>query len=43
MGEFVSPRWLQALAWLAAAVIVFLNAKYLSDWSGLSAWIGRVL
>jgi manganese transport protein len=43
MGEFVSPRWLQTLAWLAAAVIVFLNAKYLSDWSGLTAWIRRVL
>jgi manganese transport protein len=41
MGEFVSPRWLQMLAWLTAAVIVFLNAKYLSDWSGLSAWLAR--
>jgi manganese transport protein len=37
MGEFVSPRWLQTLAWLAAAVIVFLNAKYLCDWAGITA------
>ena len=42
MGEFVSPPWLQALAWLTAAVIVLLNAKYLADWSGFSAWIARV-
>ena len=42
MGEFVSPWWLQLLAWTTAAVIVLLNAKYLADWSGLSAWIGRV-
>jgi manganese transport protein len=39
MGEFVSPRWLQALAWITAAIIVLLNIKYLSDWSGVSAWI----
>jgi manganese transport protein len=43
MGEFVSPVWLQTLAWLAATLIVFLNAKYLADWSGLSAWIARLL
>jgi manganese transport protein len=36
MGEFVSPGWLRALAWLTAAIIVALNAKYLFDWSGLS-------
>ncbi len=41
MGEFVSPRWLQVLAWLTTAIIVLLNAKYLSDWAGISAWIGR--
>ena len=41
MGEFVSPRWLQALAWITASIIVLLNIKYLSDWSGLSGWIGR--
>jgi manganese transport protein len=39
MGEFVSPRWLQALAWLTTAAIVLLNGKYLADWSGLTAWI----
>jgi manganese transport protein len=42
MGEFVSPRWLQTLAWLTAGLIVLLNVKYLSDWSGLSGWIGGV-
>jgi manganese transport protein len=26
MGEFVSPRWLQALAWLVAVVIAVLNS-----------------
>ncbi len=31
MGELVSPRWLQALAWLIAAVIVVLNLKLLAD------------
>ena len=41
MGEFVSPRWLQMLAWLTTAVIVLLNAKYLCDWAGISAWLGR--
>jgi manganese transport protein len=41
MGQFVSPRWLQALAWATTAVIVLLNGKYLCDWVGISAWIGR--
>ena len=41
MGEFVSPRWLQALAWITTAVIVLLNGKYLCDWVGISAWVGR--
>src|ERR1700736_2661896 len=41
MGEFTSPRWLQAMAWITTAVIVFLNGKYLCDWVGISAWIGR--
>jgi len=39
MGEFVSPRWLQALAWVTAAIIVVLNVKYLADWTGLTALI----
>jgi manganese transport protein len=39
MGKFVSPRWLQALAWVTAAIIVVLNLKYLADWSGLTALI----
>src|SRR5437763_3785057 len=41
MGEFVSPRWLQTLAWVTTAVIVLLNGKYLCDWVGISAWVGR--
>ena len=41
MGEFVIPAWLRTLAWATAALIVLLNAKYLSDWSGISAWVGR--
>jgi manganese transport protein len=39
MGEFVSPRWLQALGWVTTAVIVLLNGKYLCDWAGISAWV----
>jgi manganese transport protein len=41
MGEFLTPKWLQALAWATAAIIVLLNAKYLSDWSGLTALVTR--
>ena len=39
MGEFASPAWLKTLSWITATVIVLLNAKYLSDWSGLTALI----
>jgi len=31
MGEFASPVWVTALAWLAAAVIISLNAKFISE------------
>ena len=31
MGELVAPRWLGALAWLVAVVIVALNLKLLYD------------
>lgn len=31
MGPFVNPRWVQALAWPAAALIIGLNAKLLLD------------
>ncbi len=41
MGEFVSPRWLQTLAWITAAAIILVNGKYLCDWAGISAWFGR--
>ncbi len=43
MGEFVSPRWLQTLAWITAAAIILVNGKYLCDWAGISAWVGRSL
>ena len=42
MGQFTSPRWLQALAWITTAIIIVLNAKYLSDWCGLTAWLAKV-
>jgi manganese transport protein len=41
MGQFVSPLWLRTLAWIATAMIVLLNGKYLCDWAGISAWVGR--
>jgi manganese transport protein len=40
MGEFASPPWVKALAWLTAALIVLLNAKYLFDISGLKSLSG---
>ncbi len=43
MGEFASPIWLQVLAWLTTAIIVVLNVKYLSDQSGLTAWLVKLL
>ena len=42
MGQFASPVWLKTLAWLTAALIIFLNVKYLCDWVGISDWAGRV-
>lgn len=37
MGEFVSPRWIQVLAWTTASIIVVLNVKFLADFFGLTA------
>jgi manganese transport protein len=34
MGPFVPSRWLMALAWLTAAIIVILNVKLLWDTFG---------
>ena len=34
MGRFVPARWVLALAWVTAGVIVTLNLKFLWDWSG---------
>jgi manganese transport protein len=36
MGEFVSPRWMQVLAWIVTAAIVVLNVKLLLDAVGLT-------
>ncbi|HVV01479.1 MAG TPA: Nramp family divalent metal transporter, partial [Verrucomicrobiae bacterium] len=36
MGQFANPFWLKSLAWLTAATIVLLNAKYLLDFTGLT-------
>ena len=43
MGEFVIPLWMKTLAWLTAGIIVSLNVKYLSDFSGLTAWFTRII
>jgi manganese transport protein len=43
MGEFVNPRWIQGLAWIVAVIIITLNLKLLSDFSGLTAWFTRVV
>lgn len=37
MGKLVAPRWLSAVAWIIAAVIVVLNLKLLLDVAGLTA------
>jgi manganese transport protein len=31
MGKFVSPAWVQVLAWVTAGIIALLNAKFLID------------
>ncbi len=43
MGKFVSPWWIQSLAWATAAVIVTLNVKYLLDFSGIWPYMMQVL
>jgi len=43
MGRFVSPRWLQGLAWLVTAAVVVLNAKLLLDFAGVSAWLAALM
>ena len=42
MGEFTIGLWMKILAWLTAGIIVALNVKYLSDFSGLTAWLTRL-
>jgi manganese transport protein len=42
MGEFVSSRWLQTLAWITVTIIVVLNVKYLADWFGITAWMAKL-
>jgi manganese transport protein len=43
MGQFVNPLWINVLAWGTAGIIVLLNAKYLSDFCGLTTWLMRVM
>jgi len=43
MGDFAIPLWMKVLAWLTAAIIVTLNVKYLSDFSGLTAWLTQLI
>ena len=43
MGEFVNPRWIKALAWATAALIISLNLKYLSDYFGLTERLMRIV
>jgi manganese transport protein len=42
MGQFASPRWLKALAWITAAVIVLLNGKLLFDAFGLTRLVSKL-
>ncbi|MCX6623519.1 MAG: Nramp family divalent metal transporter [Acidobacteria bacterium] len=38
MGSFVNPRWVNLLAWLAAAIIVALNLWL--AWDSIREWLG---
>jgi manganese transport protein len=38
MGEFVNSLGTKILAWIAAAIIVVLNIKYVADFIGISKW-----
>jgi manganese transport protein len=39
MREFVTPGWLQILAWVVTAAIILLNAKLLADQFGLTRFV----
>ena len=43
MGEFVSPPWIQGLAWVTAVIIITLNLKLLSDFFGLTVWLTQLV
>jgi manganese transport protein len=47
MGQFTTPRWGQALAWLTATIIVGLNVKLvletIAGWVALAAESGRMV
>jgi manganese transport protein len=43
MGDFVNPVWIKVLAWTTAGLIVSLNVKYLSDYFGITTWLGHLL
>lgn len=32
MGDFIAPRWMLALGWASAALILSINLKLLADW-----------
>ena len=42
MGEFVNPPWIKILAWITAGIIVLLNVKFLSDFTGLSGLLAKL-
>jgi manganese transport protein len=42
MGEFANRLWTKIAAWATAGIIVLLNAKYLLDFSGITAWLTRI-
>ena len=43
MGEFAIGGWIKCLAWLAAAIIIALNTKYLADFTGLTGLLMRLI
>jgi len=42
MGNFVNPTWVKVLAWATAGLIITLNAKYLSDYFGITPWLSNL-
>src|SRR3954469_11087465 len=42
MGEFANPPWVKILAWITAGIIVLLNVKFLSDFTGLTGLLTKL-